>query len=117
MIVSDSDIKYILMLAEGEKPAKRIRQYIENIEDMKVRKNSRIKMFNKTYSAFYTSYFRSFAGKQVENCVLEAYTAALDMLNRGVELEIALETGYKAGSKLYTDIHKHDCMEVTNGHF
>lgn len=100
-MISDQDVNYIMNLSQGEKPEKRIREYLLELKSSRREKENRIEFFNKMNKAFFTYYFRGFAGRYTEECVMEAYTTALDRLTHNSLLEVALQDGIKSAVKLH----------------
>jgi hypothetical protein len=124
--ISTSEVNYVLNLAAGEKPEKRVREYLQNlIEELQVKEQEkmakqkeqikyikqkkiqdRAKLLAKMHGAFFAKYFKSFAGRHAEECAMEAYTEALACLRRDSTLEYALKAGWNAGGRLYTSYTK-----------
>lgn len=108
MKITDQEVNYILNLSRGEKPEKRIREYLSSFLGNGSQKEKRIEFFNKNYKSFFTDYFKKFTWKHREECILEAYIVSLDRLNNDSLLEDALIEGMKAGGVYYTKQNKYD---------
>jgi len=106
--ITEQEVNYIMNLSRGEKAEKRIREYLNSCIGNGKQKEKRIDFFNKCYKSFFTDYFKKFTWQYREECVLEAYTAALDRLRNDSLLEDALLDGMKAGGKYFDRQNEYD---------
>lgn len=114
MRLSSREIENIINLASSEKPAKYIRQYIQELSGDNERLKRQLAFFNTTYQPFFAHYFGKFAGRHTRECILEAYTASLAELNKGVDLDIAIRSGLDAGNKLYRQCTREILIDFTD---
>jgi hypothetical protein len=112
-MVTDQDVNIIMNLSCGEKPEKRIREFLNELLINKRDKELRIEFFNKTYKAFFSTYFSKFAGRYKEECIQEAYIHSLGMLVNNCSLEAALQEGIRAANKIHRSLRGYD--EITTG--
>lgn len=110
MNLSDKEIEHIIMLAKSEKPVKYIRQYLQPAD----KTERQIAFFNKSSNAFFTYYFKSFAGRYSEECALEAYARALELLRGGADLDVALQAGMKRGNKYFHENSRDAVLEYND---
>lgn len=120
MKLSTDDYRRLNTLLSYDKPVQRIVEYLSNVvsKESRSRIDSRVELLNKSYKNYFDGYFKSFIFNLSErdDCIIEAYAAALKALRQGLEYDIALIKGHNAGGLYYTELKKAG-REVANNVF
>lgn len=106
MKISREEARQIITLASTDKAEKNIRNYLEMLDNVSSRVKRQTDFYNKSYKSLYQSYFSTFAGRYRDECVMEAYVTGLGYINKGADLDIAIQHGFKAGTNLHRTMAK-----------
>lgn len=124
MKLTADDYRRLNTLLSYDKPVQRIVEYLsatseeQSTKHKQDRLDSRVDLLNKSHKNYFDGYFKRFIYSLAERdeCILEAYTAALKALRKGKEYDEALLEGHNAGGLYYTELKK-AAREVANNVF